>query len=65
MSAIYTPSLARRALSRSAPAIGLRYYDVLDCERDLAAAIPEPKPAIPLDVCVADGNDVEAMLALR
>ena len=65
MSAIYQPSLARRIVSRTAAAIGLRYYDVLYCERDLTAPAPQTVPELPVELRVATGNDIEAMAALQ
>ncbi len=65
VSEFYKPSWLRRTASRCAATAGLRYYDFLYCERSLQEAVPSPTPKIPLDVRVADGNDIEAMLALR
>lgn len=65
MSEFYQPSFARRFASRSAATIGLRYYEILFCERDLTAPVETIEPCLPVEVRVARGNDVEAMLALR
>ena len=61
MPEIYQPSLVRRIASRTAAAIGMRYYSVFYCERDLHAPTPQTTPRIPLQL----GDDVEAMAALR
>ncbi len=65
MPEIYQPGSARRLASRAAAAVGLRYYDVLFCERDLTQPLPEIQPRRLIDVRVADGEDIEAMLAMR
>lgn len=65
MTEVYRPSFVRRIASRAAASAGLRYYDLVHCERSLAAVPDTPETAIPIELRVADGNDVEAMLALR
>ena len=65
MSEIYQPSLARQVASRAAATLGLRYYDLVFCERDLTAPLPPIESRIPIEVRVADGSDIEAMTAMR
>jgi hypothetical protein len=62
---IYRPGPLRRALGRSAALLGLRYYSVRYCERDLRKPIPEVVTGIPAVIRVGSEDDVAQIAARR